>query len=170
MMFIGMIIFIAAAFCAGTICVLRAVRQMERQKCYDAAYRILKEECLDRAIRSSGCKVQGGQKIMLYLKWKDSEKQGYVFDLENPVFIGRDLEANQICVREETVSARHCVFYLYQGTVYLGDLHSRNGTWLRRGFRKQQVSGACPVVSGDRLLIGGISVTAAIFAFDMTYM
>ena len=72
--------------------------------------------------------------------------------------------------KEETVSAKHCVLFLYQGGVYLGDLNSRNGTWLRRGLRTRRVTGAVPVVSGDRLLIGGLSLRAEIFTMDMAYM
>lgn len=170
MMFTGILIFLAAALGIAAYIILRALKQAERQRYYDAACRILKEECLDQAIQSRGGETSGGQKTMLYLKWKDTEKHGYVFQLERPVYVGRDPQINQVCIREETVSAKHCVFYLYQGGVYLGDLNSRNGTWLRRGLRTRRVTGAVPVVSGDRLLIGGLSLRAEIFTMDMAYM
>ena len=81
-MIIGITVMIIAAVCGAVIFITRAARQAERQKYYDAAYRILKEECLDNAIRNQDKRMQNARKVMLYLKWKDTEKHGYVFDPE----------------------------------------------------------------------------------------
>lgn len=107
---------------------------------------------------------------MLYLKWKDSEKQGYVFDPAKPIRIGRSPEKNDICIRKETVSLQHCVLYLYQTGVFLEDLHSRNGTWLKQGLVKRQVRGAEPVFSGDKIIVGDLVIKVIIFTFDMAYV
>ena len=169
-MIIGITVMIIAAVCGAVIFITRAARQAERQKYYDAAYRILKEECLDNAIRNQDKRMQNARKVMLYLKWKDMEKHGYVFDPEKPVWIGRDPQTSNICIREGTVSSRHCVLYLYQGTVYLEDLHSRNGTQIRQGIRTRHVQEPCPVISGDRIIVGSLVIRVILFEFDTAYI
>lgn len=170
MMIIGITVLVIAAVCGAAVFVTRAARQAERQKYYDAAYKILKEECLDNAIRNRNGSMQNTRKIMLYLKWKDTEKHGYVFDPEKAVWIGRDPQTSNICIREGTVSSRHCVLYLYQGTVYLEDLQSGNGTWIRQGFRTRRVQEPCPVFSGDRIMAGSLVIRVTLFEFDTAYM
>ncbi len=170
-MLIGIIMVIciaAAAAAAGYI--IHANRKAETQKYYDAAYKVIKEGCLNNAIRNKNEKIQNGQKMMIYLKWKDSERQGYVFDPKHPIRIGRIPDDNDICIREETVSSHHCVLYLYKGQVYLRDLNSRNGTWLRQGIRKRRIEGAEPVFSGDVVIVGKLAVRLTIFSFDMAYV
>lgn len=169
-MLIGIIVMIGiAAFGVGTY-VLYANRKAERQKYYDAAYKVIKEECLNNAIRNHNMKIQSGQKLMIYLKWKDSEKQGYVFDPARPIRIGRNPEKSDICIREETVSSQHCILYMYQGEIFLKDLNSRNGTWLKQGLTKHLVHEAQPVFSGDKIIVGGLVIKVTIFPFDMVYV
>lgn len=169
-MLIEIIVVIGLAVVGVIIYVLHANKKAERQKYYDAAYKVIKEECLNNAIRNQNEKIQSGQKLMLYLKWKDNEKQGYVFDPERQVRIGRIPEKNDICIREETVSSQHCVLYLYQGDVFLQDLNSRNGTWLKQGLTKQQVQGVEPVFSGDKIIVGDLVIKVTIFTFNMAYV
>lgn len=169
-MLIGVIVVICIAAAGVAAYVIHTVKKTEYQKCYDAAYKVVKEDCLNNAIRSSGEKQKSRQKQMLYLKWQDGEKQGFVFDPERPVRIGRDPQNNDICIREGEVSSRHCVLYLYQGNIFLKDLNSSNGTWIRQGLSRRRVQGVCPVYSGDRIIIGDITIQAAIFIFDMGYM
>lgn len=170
MMIIGITAFIIVSVCGAAICIIRAAEQAERQKYYDAAYKILKEECLDNAIKNRNSKMQDARKLMVYLKWKDTERQGYVFDPADGVWIGRDAQTNNICIREGDISLRHCVLYLYQGTVYLEDLHSRNGTRIRRGIRTRRVQEPCPVFSGDRIMVGDMVIRVTLFKFDTAYM
>lgn len=169
-MLIGVIVFIGIAAVGVSAYAMYANEKAERQKYYDAAYKIIKENCLNNAIRNQSEKIQQGQKQMLYLKWKDPEKQGYVFDPEKPVRIGRSPEKNEICIREETVSSRHCVLYLYQGGLFLQDLNSSNGTWIKRGLSKRRIQGIEPVFSGDKIIVGSLSVKVTIFMFDMAYI
>lgn len=169
-MLTGIIVCIGIAVCGMILYDISFKKKAETQKYYDAAYKVMKESCLDHAIRSRDERVHRGQKLMLYLKWTDSEKRGYVFDPERTVRIGRDFENSDICIREETVSSRHCVLFLYQGALYLQDLNSRNGTWLKRGLGRQQVQGTAPVFSGDKILVGSLTIKVTVFTFDMAYM
>lgn len=169
-MLIGIIVMIGFAAIGIVIFVLHTGKKAEKQKYYDAAYKVIKEDCLNNAIRNQNERIQNGQKIMLYLKWKDSEKRGYVFDPLKPIRIGRSPENSDICIREETVSSQHCMLYLYQGEVYLKDLNSRNGTWLKQGLRKQLVQGVWPVFSGDKIMVGNLAIQVIIFTFDMAYV
>lgn len=169
-MLIGIIVVICIAAAGVAAYVIRAVKKTEHQKCYDAAYKVVKEECLNNAIRSYSERQRGRKKPMLYLKWKDGEKQGFVFDPEHSVRIGRDPRNNEICIREGEVSSSHCVLYLYQGNVFLKDLNSSNGTWIRQGLFRRRVQGVCPVYSGDKIIVGDITIRVAIFIFDMEYM
>lgn len=125
---------------------------------------------MNNAIRNQNEKIKNGQKMMVYLKWKDSEKQGFVFDPERTVRIGRNPGNNDICIREETVSLQHCVLYLYQENLFLQDLNSRNGTWLKQGLKKRLVQGTAPVFTGDKIIIGGLKIEVTIFSFDMAYV
>lgn len=170
MVLIGIIVVIIISVCGAAFYIFRAVRQTEKEKYYDAAYRILKEKSLDDSIRIQSSRMQKGRKLMLYLKWKDTEKHGYVFDPEQPVWIGRDPETSSICIREGEISSKHCVLYFYQGAVYLEDLHSRNGTWLRQGNRTRRVEGPCPVYSGDRIMAGSLIIRVILFEVDAAYM
>lgn len=169
-MLTGIIVCIGIAVCGVILYVIYFNKKAETQKYYDAAYKVMKESCLNHAIRSQTGRRQQGQKLMLYLKWTDGEKRGYVFDPERTVRIGRDFENNDICIREETVSSRHCVLFLYQGALYLRDMNSRNGTWLKRGLGKRQVQGTAPVFSGDKILVGDLAIKVTVFTFDMAYM
>lgn len=169
-MLVGIILVIGFAAIGVAVYVILANRKAERQKYYDAAYKVIKEGCLNNAIRNQNEKIQNGQKLMLYLKWKDSERQGYVFDPEKPIRIGRTPGMNDICIREETVSSEHCILFLYQGDIFLQDLNSRNGTWIRKGLRKHLAEGAEPVVSGDRIMVGSLVIRITIFTFDMAYV
>ena len=169
-MLIGVIAAISLAAVGVAVYVVHSGKKAEKQKYYDAAYKVLKEECLDLAIRNQNERMRAEQKLMLYLKWKDSEKQGYVFDPEKPVRIGRSPEQNDICIREGTVSSQHCVLFLYQGGLYLQDLNSRNGTLLKQGFSRHLVNGTEQVFSGDRIIVGSMTFQVTLFLFDMAYM
>lgn len=169
-MWIGLV-FIIVLFAAGVaIFIYRSSRMSEIQKYYDAASMMIKETCLNNAIRNQMVSNIGGWKIMIYLKWKTREKQGFVFDPDAGVRIGRIPGENEICIRENNVSGRHCRILMYNGQLLLQDLNSTNGTWIKRGFRKKRVVGAEPLLSGDRILIGSIKMTVTVFSFDMTYI
>lgn len=169
-MFIGVAAGIAAAVCTVIVYIVWSSRRAEQQKYYDAAYKMIKENCLNQAIRSKYVQQYDGQKVMVYLKWKDRQKQGFVFDPEGGVRIGRTPEENEICIKESTVSAQHCVLYLTEGRVAVQDFQSANGTWIKRGLRKYPVRGAELVFSGDKILVGSLKIKVTIFTFDMAYL
>lgn len=169
-MLIGVITGIAAAACAVAGYIVWSSRRAEIQKYYDAAYKIIKEDCLNQAISRREVKQEAGQKVMVYLKWKDRQKQGFVFDPAKGVRIGRTPEENEICIREAAVSARHCILYLAGGQLAVQDFQSANGTWIRRGLRKHAVQGAELVYTGDKILVGSLKIKVTVFTFDMAYI
>ena len=68
------------------------------------------------------------------------------------------------------ISGQHCVIYLSEGMLAIQDLNSSNGTWIRRGFWKHRLQGAEYLLSGDKIIVGGLKLTVTIFTFDMAYI
>lgn len=145
-------------------------QKAEMQKYQNAARKMIKGKCLDQAIRSYGGRQYGGVKIMIYLKWKDGEKQGYVFDPEQGIYIGRAIGENDICVRDKEVSGRHCMIYISQGRLVVQDLNSANGTFVKHGIFRQRLEGPEPLYTGDRLIVGGLRMKVTVFTFDTAYI
>ncbi len=145
-------------------------RKAEMQKYYDAAYKMIKEVCLSNALKNQKPRENNEQKVMIYLKWKEREKQGYVFDPQQGVRIGRTPGKNEICIREQRVSGRHCVIYLTEGRLAVQDLDSANGTWIRRGLRKHRIQGPEYLFTGDQIIVGSLRLKVTIFTFDMAYI
>ncbi len=160
---------LAAAAVAAAI-IFWNQKKSETRKYRAAAYQMLKNSYLSRAIRREEDTSAGGPKVMLYLKWKDVKKQRYVFNPETGVRIGRTPGVNEICVRDKSVSSSHCRLYLDRGRLAVQDLHSMNATWIQRGFRRIPVREAEYLYSGDRLRVGGIVFKVKVFLFDMSYM
>lgn len=60
-----------------------------------------------------------------------------------------------VCVSEDVVSRKHCNLYAdAQGTVYVYDLDSRNGTFIERGGEAMRVEGKAPLKHDDVLVLG----------------
>lgn len=163
-----LIVIIVLALTGIVLWVRHSLSKSEQKKYYDAAARMIKESCLDQVILSRGQKIQPDQKIMLYIKTMGKPRQGYVFDPEKTIRIGRDRENSEICIRDNLVSAVHCCIYLYQGQPVVQDFNSSNGTWIKRGMRRHSVTTAERIFSGDRLLIGNEELKIQFFNFDMT--
>lgn len=165
-------VIIAALLAAGAVAgyAIRSSKEAEVQKYYDAAYKMMKEDCLNNAIRNQYAPIYGGRKVMVYLKWKDRQKQGFVFNPELGIRIGRSPGENEVCIRAGEVSASHCLLFLSQGQLAVQDLHSANGTWVKRGLRKHAVNGAEYLFSGDRLIVGTLDIRVTVFTFDMSYI
>ena len=165
------IIIVIAIVLAGIISyIMINSRKAEMQKYYGAAYKMIKEICLANALKNQKPRENHEQKVIIYLKWKDREKQGYVFDPQQGVRIGRNPGKNEICIREKMISGQHCVIYLSEGMLAIQDLNSSNGTWIRRGFWKHRLQGAEYLLSGDKIIVGGLKLTVTIFTFDMAYI
>lgn len=158
------------AVCCAAVYILINCRKAEMQKYYEAAYKMIKEVCLANALKNQAPRESVGQKIMVYLKWKDKKKQGYVFDPQQGIRIGRTPGMNEICIREQMVSGQHCVLYISENRLAVQDLNSANGTWICRGLKKHPVRGAEYLFTGDKLMVGGLKITVTIFTFDMAYI
>ncbi|MCI6464645.1 MAG: FHA domain-containing protein [Faecalicatena sp.] len=169
-MWMGVITAVVLAAVIAAAYVVRSTEKAEMQKYYDAAYKMIKENCLNNAIRNQSAPSYGGQKTMVYLKWKDEQKQGFVFDPDQGIRIGRSPGENEICIRDGAVSGRHCVIFLSQGRLAVKDLHSANGTWIIRGLKRRAVDMAEYLLTGDRLVVGTLKIKVTIFTFDMAYL
>ena len=159
---------IAIVVCGVVLYIIISSRNAEMQKYYDAAYKIIKENCLNQAIRNIPERVKERQRIMVYLKWKDQDSGGYVFDPLLGIRIGRDPEKNEICIRESTVSSSHCQLYLADRNLAIQDFQSMNGTFVKRNFWKHRVQGSEYLYSGDQIIVGSMKIKVTIFTFDMT--
>jgi pSer/pThr/pTyr-binding forkhead associated (FHA) protein len=77
------------------------------------------------------------------------EQRGRVFDLADEVTVGRAPGCG-VSLPDTTVSQLHARVFRRDGSFYLEDLGSTNGTWLNRG----RVGAAVPLKRGDRLQVG----------------
>lgn len=71
---------------------------------------------------------------------------------QGELYIGRD-PANQVVVEQESVSRRHCVLRVRNGSIFLQDLDSTNGTYLNDAevrYPREE-----PLRSGDLVKVGG---------------
>ena len=73
--------------------------------------------------------------------------------LKLPTVIGRSGEAS-LKVRTSVVSREHCRLYEQNGTLYVEDLNSSNGTFVN----EERITGATPVETGDFLTIGPVTL------------
>ena len=129
---------------------------------------MIKENCLDEIIRSRGQRNPVIRRLMIYIRVRGSEPQGFVFDPEAGIRIGRDPMRNEICIRDGLVSASHCCIYLQKGRPVIRDYQSTNGTWIRRGMhRMRPVEGTGSLMSGDVLRVGDTKMDVKFFVFDM---
>ncbi len=71
----------------------------------------------------------------------------------NEVIVGRD-SANDIVLNEPSVSGKHAKIYLEDGTVFIEDLRSLNGTFVNG----KRVEGRVIVRSSDSLSLGSVSL------------
>lgn len=142
-------------------------KKRKKKDYYDAAARMIKENMLDEIIASHGRTHVPENKLMLYISISGSKKNGFVFDPEKGVRIGRDAQKNEICIRDKHVSAVHCGISHSNGETFVQDFHSSNGTYIKRGIAKQRVSEAAILRSGDQLLIGDTKLKIELFEFDM---
>ncbi len=68
--------------------------------------------------------------------------------------IGRQDESD-VCLRNDTfVSRQHAYLYWEQGTWWLEDCKSTNGTFIENGDHDAKVTGVLPVTPGDLFRIG----------------
>lgn len=159
---------------AGVIAAIsvKCLRNREYSYYQTAAYRIVKEAYLDAAIRGEAITADG-EKMMICLKITDQKSSpGHVFDPAKAVSIGRIQQENQLCIRDVTVSAQHCIIYQEEEELLLQDLGSSNGTAVKRGRRTiwLEPGRAVPLIDRDRLYVGNVAVTVVIFYYNTLFM
>lgn len=147
-------------------------RRKEMKKYYMAAQRIIQEECLNYAIQNplhAGNAQPQMQRMMICLKTEKSKQKGFVFDPAKKVHIGRSSEGNEICIPDITVSGRHCCLYLSNNELFLADLSSSNGTYVKRGFKKPVFLQGMQLAlqTGDRIQVGNTVFRVEIFFCDL---
>lgn len=150
------------------IAVLYIKRKQEFTEYYYAAYKIIKEEYLNDAIKKVGSLKQHDTiRRMIGIKKIGKGNQSFVFDPEKIVNIGRSQEGNDLRVGDVRVSGYHCRIFMYQGQIFLEDMQSANGTYVKRGFSTIQVMQPFQLVTGDKLLLGSQIFQICIFDFNM---
>lgn len=178
MMWFVIIVAALLLFTGALALLLDSRKKREERKYYEAAYRILKEEYLNQAIKKDkagyDCEI-GEMRTMLYLALQGKRRgmeNAYVFDPVLPVTIGRNPEENRLCLKDGAISGRHCRIQLIRGELWLTDEGSSNGTLVCRG-RKEYWTGdrnSMRLQTDDLLLMGQMRLRVRIFYFDTMYL
>lgn len=106
------------------------IREMMRNRVIDRGMKKQKQGFFDQ-----------NEQYFVYLVVKNTNPaMCHLFDLEEPVMIGRAEKENQICIQDVRVSRRQCCIWKRNGAIYLSDLDATNPTCLKRGFHRVFVS------------------------------
>lgn len=107
------------------------------------------------------------QKLFLYLEIRNtSPRIRYLYDLSNPVFLGRDETGNQICIRDRMVSRYQGRIWAENGRVYYADnKDAGNPVVIRRGlwFVKLRSGERFCLKTGDCLTAGTVKMKLRLF-------
>lgn len=166
-----------------TVNILIRIRANRLKKLQEAAYEILKEEALNKALQNNSSQVlkedvqsrdlnknYKNQKRMIHLAVVGTKPLiSYVFNPEQTVHIGRNKEGNTICLKDTTVSSYHCDIYIENGSVYIKDLGSANRTFIkRRGYLITLDYGESSILqSKDFVIVGGTRFRITLFDSDI---
>lgn len=151
-------------------------RKQEERKYYQAAYKILKEEYLDQAIKKNGtgtaCEIGEVREMLCLSVQRQKKGDAYVFDPVIPVTIGREAEENSLCLRDGAISGRHCRIRLIRDELWLTDERSSNGTYVRRKKKDYWIGdgNSIRLQEGDVLFMGEMRLRVHIFYFDTMYL
>lgn len=88
----------------------------------------------------------------------------YVVKTDSPILVGRSRTAAIKVHHDELASRKHALIYWRDGTCYIDDLDSTNGTYVN----DQRVNGSRKLANGDILCIGETEM--ALFVQDMPEM
>lgn len=139
----------------AVFCVIRLRKLVKRENERRAAAEVLfRYRGLDSILFNDSSENPWQQRIYVCISYRDERKEECVFDPETVISIGYEPEANQLAILDKSVSGRHCQIYSENGCVFVRDLQSENGTWIKRGLSKARVQGAAEIFDGDSLLIG----------------
>lgn len=152
------------------------IKKSERQKYYAAAGNVLREEFLDYSLQNTVTTERiitepRPAKMMLYLKSKSSGKKAqFVFDPEKEISIGRNVADNSIFINDPQVSQLHCCIYSENDRVYIRDMCSANGTFVKRGMftRYDLFNGnQMELQTGDKIVVGPCEFSVCLFYYDL---
>lgn len=106
-------------------------------------------------------------RLFLYLEIRNTKPEiRYLYDLEEPVFVGRDAQANQICIQDMEVSRQQGRFWASHGKVYYANEPKAGGAVkIRRGLWSVQPGSGerfC-LQTGDCLIIGIAKIKIRLF-------
>ncbi|BCN29965.1 FHA domain-containing protein [Anaeromicropila herbilytica] len=162
------------------ISIFYKIKQNREHKLQEAAYEILKEEALNKALQNQWAQNEDftrnnreNKKRMIHLAVVGSKPLiSYVFNPENTIKIGRNKDSNTICLKDTAVSANHCDVYLENGLVYIKDLGSANKTIIKRGNKIITVNDgeSAVLLSKDFVIVGATSFKITLFDSDIITM
>lgn len=159
--------------------VLSHLKKVERGKYYMAAANIIREDFLNFSLQNpvnndGSFNMPSEQRTMLYIKLKTSGKKAqFVFDPAKRILIGRDKFNSNIYINEAFVSQHHCSIFSENNLVFLQDMNSANGTYVKRGFLKKYhlLNGQhIQLRSNDTIIIGSNKFRIILFFYDMALM
>lgn len=179
MIFIIIFTIIAVVVASTILSIIYVKRKNEEQeKCYNAAFNIIKEDLLDYSIQNSiihNKREPSGERLMLRLKTiKSKKKDSFVFDPSKGIYIGRRKADNKniICLNDIRVSQNHCVIYTDGIRMYIQDLNSLNGTVVKRGMKSYFLGqgNIMELKNKDRLHIGAAIFKVTVFYYNAITM
>ncbi len=92
----------------------------------------------------------------------------YVFNTDQQITIGRDLDWSMICIQDVNISRKHAILYVQEGFVFLQNVSAGNQVKIKRGFsRKILLPGERgEVLHGDTVRIGESKIRICLFQGD----
>lgn len=168
-MAVVLVIVIAAAAVLVVYLTRRTAIKDEEQELKAAAV-LIKEQQLRNAIDMNRVANNEKEQLVLVITWKEEKKEKFIFLPSLGVRIGRGREENQICIPLETVSLKHCMIFSNGDNIYVQDLNSANGTFIKRGNKTFRVTDYALCEENDTIIIGGISFKIRSFWAPSTYL
>lgn len=172
---LGVIVIVAAV----VLFIVSNMKKNEKIKYYTAAGNTLREDFLNYSLQNhtgetADIRIPRSKKMMIYLKANSKGKKvQLVFDPEKEILIGRDKNSSNIYINDVTVSQKHCCIYSVDDHVYLRDMHSANGTYLKRGaFQRYHIveGESIELFTKDVIIVGSNEFIVTLFYYDMAVM
>ncbi len=169
-MIVGIIGIAALILILVVVSVVSRKKNKAREMEYQAAAMLLKERQLRNAIDMNKKQNSNREQMVLVVTWKEEKERKFIFDPASGVRIGRGREENQICVPLDTVSHKHCIIFSSGDSIYVQDLNSANGTFIKRGFKKFRVTDTALCQENDTIIVGGVGFKIRSFYVDSAYL
>jgi len=94
--------------------------------------------------------VLPGIKLKIITTGKNQEDQAFEVKLVDRITIGREKAGNELCLKDQEISRRHCEITRQDELVFIFDLESRNGTFVNG----VPIAGRHRLENGDLVQIG----------------